>query len=162
MHASALMLRQHRKIVARLQALRMDGHRRCHHLAALVDDVTSHFAIEASLIYPLAADMLRSRPAERRSGLVQELRARNARCKSLVVSLASSALSGAAFLERVREIEALFHEHVHTVEGELLPALAQGIRESTMFELGEDMERMSLAMLAKGRARNTYAYRHAG
>jgi hypothetical protein len=143
MKATALVLRQHRKIEQRIEALRTDGHRRSRCLADLVDDMTSHFAVESSLLYPAAQLAL---------GLkLREERELHLRTKERLLALAAAPPSGPAFAERVRELREAFHQHVARVEGELLPALTQALGEAELQDLGEDMEGFCLALAAKGK-----------
>jgi hypothetical protein len=143
MNATALMLRQHRKIEHRIESLRRDGHARSRCLAQLVDDMTTHFALEASLLYPIARATLGTG--------VGALRAQHTSCKELVLALAASPPPGRAFLAKVDELAASFHGHATAVEADILPALAQALSEGELYELGEDMERMAIALAAKGR-----------
>lgn len=143
MNATTLVLRQHRKIQQRLDALASDGYRRSRCLADLVDDMVTHLVVEASLLYPAAQTALgTSLKAER---------ALHGRAKDLVLQLAAAPPPGPAFLEKVRELATVFAAHVAHDERVLLPSMARALDETKLDELGEDMDRLSCALIAKSR-----------
>jgi hemerythrin-like domain-containing protein len=162
-------LRQHRKIHELIQKLRSDGYRRMTILLSVIEELSAHIAIEDNLLYPtaqraLGVSLKRERDAHQKT-------------KETLACLATARISGDAFVAKVRELEGIFDQHVALEEGALIPELARTLDAGTLEELGDDMERLSSALMVKrgslgpGRARlgrgvdamlGTRAYRAAG
>lgn len=145
MTATALLLRQHRKIQQLIEQLRTDGYRRATLLSNVIEELSAHMAIEDNLLYPTAQRALGvSLKCERET---------SHRAKQTLHCLTTSHIRGEAFLGKVVELEEIFRQHVALEEGTLMPALVRRLDASTLEELGDDMERLASALGTKYHAR---------
>ncbi len=142
MNALAFVLRQHRKVEQLLQLVKNDGYRREQRLSELIDELSAHLVVDASLLRPAmqaAAVGVSSREAH----------AIDRRARSVIDELAS-ARGGAAFATKAAELETLFAQHT-SLEEALLPALARTLDGDDLHEIGKDMAHLSFALLDRGR-----------
>jgi iron-sulfur cluster repair protein YtfE (RIC family) len=134
---------QHLRIEALLRALRSDGYRRNRLLLELVGELTSHLAVESNLLYPTARRWL---------GLsLKEESALHRRTRELLAELTEAGLSGDGFAKKVDLLSAAFAAHTAREESVLLPALARGLDAAALDELGDDMEALFAALMARCR-----------
>src|SRR4051794_41053055 len=100
MTATALLLRQHRKIHDLIQKLRYDGYRRATLLLSVIEELSAHMAIEDNLLYPTAQRALAvSLKSERET---------HQQAKATLHCLATAKISGEAFVTKVIELERIF------------------------------------------------------
>ena len=143
MTATALLVRHHRKILELIQELRSDGHRRTTLLSRVIEELSAHIAIEENLLFPVA---------QRALGLTLKAeRETNAQAKQALRCLATSKISGDAFLAKVDELTHIFEAHVALEEATLMPALVRKLSTSALEELGDDMDRLSAALVTRSR-----------
>ena len=144
MTATTLLCRQHRRIEQILRAVRSDGHRRNRLLLELLAEMTSHLAVESSLLYPAARRAARI-------ALVEEA-ALHRRIRETLCDLTTLRLSGEAFAQKADLLAKVFDAHARLDESAVYPALVRSMDLPGLEELGDDIERLSAALIARSRA----------
>src|SRR5689334_3757192 len=100
MTATALLLRQHRKIHDLIQKLRSDGYRRMSLLLDVIEELSAHMAVEDNLLYPTA---------QRALGVsLKNERETSHRAKQTLQHLAMPGMAGDAFVAKVTELGEIF------------------------------------------------------
>jgi hypothetical protein len=143
MTATSLLCRQHRRIEQLLRALKTDGYRRNRVLLELLGELTSHLAVEASLLYPAARRATRL-PLTEEAALHRRMR-------DTLYELTTPGTSGESFALKAELLSKAFEAHAHLDESAVYPALVRGLDVPALEELGEDIERLSAALIARSR-----------
>lgn len=148
MRATALLVRQHRKIEGLVQALDGDlpfepGQRRVV-LLSLVDELIAHMAVEQRIFYPCAeravdADLSRNRDTHRRA-------------RATLLRLANPHLDDVHFSEEVARLKAILEEHFTLEDNALFVAIEQVADSYALDRLGERMSAFHTAILSRPEA----------
>jgi hemerythrin-like domain-containing protein len=143
MKATALLVRQHRKIEQLIDALTSNepeaAPERRATLLALVDELIAHMAVEQRVFYPCAQraldeDLTRNRDTHRRA-------------RATLLRLADPLVDDAGFADEVARLKAIVEEHVALEERALFVAIEQIADPYALESLGDRIHAFHSAIL---------------
>jgi len=153
MKATALLREQHRRVERLLVRIGGEPEVRLALVLQLVQELMTHLSIEDHIFLDPLADWTGLAPDACREG--------QARVRNAVLQAVFAEDNDALFADRIRELSAVFAQHVYALEHDVFPMADARLRSDDLESMGARMERSWNAAIRGDRPSRPAAHEHA-